>query len=414
MVIRKERKKRNGGRMKEKIAAFFPSNYPDEWPAAVSRIQDMFKYIRRYEKHLITPGKRKLSKDKFFLKIFVVGQYRPGSSVRGFLVNIRLVINAIFCFIKNHRKYDYKVIYATSPTFFPVLAAAICGKVTKTPVIADIRDPWTAGLISSGVPPSSLTYKIAHMAEKFGYDNSDCVVVVTNGLGKLIKDEYGVPEEKISVVPNGADTEVFKQYNKLEARRKLGLPIAGTILMYHGSFTAYHNVPKLVKVFSEYIRGGRKKNIYLMLVGNRSKINLDKISEKNKLLNQNLIFVKEVPREEIPYYISASDIGIVPIKRDRHFQYMIPLKLYEYAACGKPVLLFVGTKESKNLVRKCDIGAIAMGNVKSFGLALATLFKRYETFSDNAIKMSQKTNRKKSAEMLGKIIDNLISFSKVY
>lgn len=394
--------------MKKKIAVFFGFNYPREWPAAVSRIQDMFKYIRSYEKHLITPGERKLSKDKYFSKIFIVGRYRPGSSVKGFLANIRLVINAIACFTKNHRKYNYRAIYATSPTFFPVLAAVVCGKIAKVPVITDVRDPWTTGLVSSGVLFGSLTYKIVYMIEKFGYDNSERVVVVTDGLGKLIREEYGISNEKISVVPNGADTEIFKRYGKLKARRKLGLPTAGTILMYHGSFAAYHNVPKLVEVFSEYIRSGGKQSTCLMLVGDKSKIDLDGIIKENKLLNQSLIFVGEVPREEIPYYISASDIGIVPIKRDRHFQYMIPLKLYEYAACGKPVLLFIGTKESKNLIRKCDIGAIAVENMKSFRLALATLFKRYETLSDNAIKMSKEINRKNSAKLLKKAIDGLI------
>lgn len=394
--------------MKEKVAVFFGLNYPHEGLAGIARIQDMSKYIQRYEKHLITPGERKLSKDKYFSKIFIIGRYRPGSSVKGFLANIRLVINAIACFTKNHRKYNYRAIYATSPTFFPVLAAVICGKIAKVPVITDVRDPWTTGLVSSGVLLGSLTYKIVYMIEKFGYDNSERVMVVTDGLGKLIREEYGVSNEKISVVPNGADTEIFKRYGKLKARRKLGLPTDGTILMYHGSFAAYHNVPKLVEVFSEYIRSGGKQSTYLMLVGDKSKINLDGIMEKNKLLNQSLIFVGEVPREEIPYYISASDIGIVPIKRSEHFQYAIPLKLYEYAACGKPVLLFGGTKESENLVKKYDLGAITIGDMKSFQSSLAILFRRHKTFSGNAIKISKKINRKSSARLLEEHTDNLI------
>lgn len=395
--------------MKRKIAVFFPFNYPGEWPAAVSRIQDMFKYIQKYEKHLISPGKNKLFKDNFFSKIFISGQYRPGSSVRGFLANISFVVKAIFCFLKNHKKFKYSVIYATSPAFFPVLAAVVCGKTAKVPVIADIRDPWTTGLTVSGVSPSSLIYKITHMVEKFGYDNSDCIVVVTEGLGKLIKDEYGVSEEKLSVVPNGADTEVFKQYDKLVARRKLGLPIAGTILMYHGSFAAYHNVPKLVKVFSKYIRISKKKKIYLMLVGDRSRINVSRITEENESLNRSLIFVGEVPREKIPLYISAADIGVVPIKRSKYSQYAIPLKLYEYAACGKPVLLFGGTTESRNLIEKYSIGTISGAeNVKSFQKSIEILSERYKMFSDNIIKMSKKINRKNSAKLLEKCIDNLI------
>lgn len=396
--------------MKEKIAVFFGLNYPHEGLAGVARIQDMSKYIQKYEKHLITFGKEKLNEDKFFERIYIVGRYRHGSLVKRLLINTLFMISAIIRFLRNNRKYKYKMIYATSPPFYPVLVAVVCGKITRIPVIADIRDSWTAGFVSSGVLPSSLTYKIARTVEKFGYNNPDCVVAVTDGLGKLIKDEYGAPREKISVVPNSADTEVFKRYNKLEARRKLELPIVGTILMYHGSFTAYHNVPKLVKVFSKYIQSGRKKNIYLMLVGNKVKISLDRAIEENKLLNQNLIFVKEVPREEIPYYISASDIGIVPVKRSRHFHYMTPLKLYEYAACGKPILLFGGTHESETLIKKYDIGCVTMENVENFHSAIKILLKRYGDFSKNALKMSKEINRKNSARLLEKIIEGLIDF----
>lgn len=388
--------------MKGKIAIFFGANYPSEGLAGVSRIQDMFKYITKYEKHLISPGKGPLLNDKLFEKIYVVGQHRPGLSIRSILANANFVVRAILRFLRNNRKFKYKAIYATSPPFFPVLAAVICGKLTKTPVIADVRDPWATGLALQGFTSKSLVYKIASILERFGYNNTTRTIAVTNGLGKLIQKEFGIPIEKIAIVPNAADTEVFKPRSKSAARRKLGLPADGIILMYQGSFAPYHNLPRLVSLFSEYAVANGK--VYLMFVGKRAG-KLEKIGKRKK---PHLILKEEVPREQIPYYISAADIGVVPLKRSKYAQHMIPLKLYEYAACGKPILFFGNAKESKALITKHGIGVVvADDNVKNFGEAIKTLTRNHATFSKNAIKMSKEINRKNSAKQLEKIIDNL-------
>ncbi|GAI31413.1 unnamed protein product, partial [marine sediment metagenome] len=179
-----EGKNKERDEVKGKIAIFFGANYPSEGLAGVSRIQDMFKYITKYEKHLISAGKDPLREDKFFEKIYIVGQHRPGLSMGSILANAYFVVKAILRFLRKNRKFKYKVIYATSPPFFPVLAAVICGKLTKTPVITDVRDPWAIGLALQGFSPKSLVYKIASILERFGYNSTTRIIAVTNGLVK--------------------------------------------------------------------------------------------------------------------------------------------------------------------------------------------------------------------------------------
>lgn len=393
--------------MKRKIAIFFGANYPSEGLAGVSRIQDMFKYITTYDKHLISPGKGPLRKDKFFKRIYIVGRHRPGLSMRSILANAHFLVSAILRFLRNNRKFKYKAIYATSPPFFPVLAAVICGKLTKTPVITDVRDPWATGLALQGLPSRSLVYKIVRILERFGYENTTYIIAVTDGLRELIRTEFEISAEKIAVVPNAADTEIFKLRNKSATRKRLRLPVDGTILIYEGSFAPYHNIPKLISVFSKCVAADIKT--YLVLVGKKTE-KLEKIGKEKK---PNLILKKEMSREQIPYYISATDIGVVPLKQSEYSKYMIPLKLYEYAACGKPILFFGDAKESRTLIAKYDIGVVvADDDVKNFKTAVETLVKKYKMFSKNALKMSKKINRKNSAKRLEKIIDNLYKRKK--
>jgi glycosyltransferase involved in cell wall biosynthesis len=389
--------------MKEKIAIFFGADYPKG--GGVQGIRDMFKYVQKYEKHLISPGKEKISRDDVFEKIFIVGQHRPGLSIKSLLINVNFTVMAIFCFLKNNRRHRYRKIYVTSPPFFPVLAAAICRKISGVPVVVDVRDPWALGLVLLGVfSEGSSFYKIVSKLEKFGYNASDNVTVVTDGLGKIIEEEFEVPKEKITVIPNAADIEVFKPH-QLKPKRIPGIPEKAIVLMYQGGFAVYHELPQLVRVFFEYIEQSGRKDVYLVLVGKKSRVDLEGVIERHAPLRNHLILVGEVPRKEIPYYISAAHIGIVPIKSNEYSQYAMPLKLYEYAACGKPILLFGGTRESKNLIKKYEIGTVSTEKVGIFKIAVETLLKRHETFSKNAIKMSKEINRKNSARLLEEVID---------
>lgn len=390
----------------EKIVIFWGADYPRA--KGVQKIKDTFKYIRKYEKHLMSPGKKRICKDNIFEKIFIVGRHHPGLSLKSLLINVIFTIRTIFCFLKNNKKYHYRVIYVTTPPFLPVLTAAICKKISRVPTIVDVRDPLAPGMVLTEVcAKESLFYKIVSTLEKFGYNASERVITVTDGLGKIIEEEYGVPKEKIAVISNAADIEVFKPC-RLEPSRIKGIPAKNIVLIYQGGFWVYHNLPELIRVFFEYLERSRREDVYLILVGKKSRINLEGIIKKHDSLRNHLIFVGEVPREEIPRYISAAHIGIVPIKRSIYSQYAIPLKLYEYAACGKPILLFGGTQESENLIKKHEIGAISTGNVKTFQTAVETLLKRYEIFSENAIKMSKEINRENSAKSLEGIIDELV------
>lgn len=392
--------------MKKKIVIFFGANYPEG--GGVQRVRDMFKYIQEYEKHLISPGRKKINSDEIFERIFIVGKHLPGLSIRSILINLNFMIRALFCFLKNHRKHNYKAIYVTSPPFFPVLVATICKKISKVPIIVDVRDPWALGLVLQQVFTSDSAYcKILCRLEKFGYNASDRVAVVTDGLGKILEREYEVPKKKITIIPNAADIALFRP--QLKPAKISGIPKKGIILMYQGSFAVYHNMPELIKVFFQFLENSKKRDVFLVLVGKSSRAELRHITERYEPLKNHLIIVDEVPREQIPHHISAAHIGIVPIKRSAYAQYAIPLKLYEYAACGKPILLFGGTQESENLIKRYEIGTISTENAEAFQAALENLLKKYDFFSKNAIKMSNEINRENSAKLLEGLIDELIN-----
>jgi glycosyltransferase involved in cell wall biosynthesis len=58
----------------------------------------------------------------------------------------------------------------------------------------------------------------------------------------------------------------------------------------------------------------------------------------NLVQRQNVYYLGPKPVEQIPFYVKACDVGILPYKQDGFFLYIDSLKLYEYLACGRPVV----------------------------------------------------------------------------
>jgi glycosyltransferase involved in cell wall biosynthesis len=56
---------------------------------------------------------------------------------------------------------------------------------------------------------------------------------------------------------------------------------------------------------------------------------------------QNLTFIPEQPRENIPGYLSAADIAFIPLKKMPLFSGVLPSKLFDAWSCERPVILGV-------------------------------------------------------------------------
>lgn len=69
-------------------------------------------------------------------------------------------------------------------------------------------------------------------------------------------------------------------------------------------------------------------------------------------------FTGFIPREQVPELLSLATVGIAPIAADESLRYAVPTKLYEYMACGLPVVA-VGEGEIERVVEDAKSGIVA-------------------------------------------------------
>jgi len=84
---------------------------------------------------------------------------------------------------------------------------------------------------------------------------SDKIIAVTPGIKANIESAYSIPGNKITVVPNGANTSLFKPLGQSECRNDLGLDPETPYICFVGNLAPWQGVEYLVKAAPSILSG---------------------------------------------------------------------------------------------------------------------------------------------------------------
>jgi len=156
-------------------------------------------------------------------------------------------------------------------------------------------------------------------------ESADKVTVTTD----MLKRTYNIPDGKCEVIPNGVDTELFRNYG--DTKEELGLE--GFIVGYVGVLREWVDLEPVFRALRDL-----NKEIKMVVVGKEGQFKENVELAKNCGVYDRVTFMGMVPYSQVPKYISAMDVCLIPFKRGAISENALPLKLFEYMACEKPVI----------------------------------------------------------------------------
>ncbi|GAB6260629.1 glycosyltransferase family 4 protein [Photobacterium sp. CCB-ST2H9] len=223
-------------------------------------------------------------------------------------------------------KHRPDAIYERYNLFLP--SGVIAGKVFHLPLILEINAPLFKERCQYG--GLSFTW-LARWSEVFTWRNADHTLPVTHVLAGDVR-RAGVPDERITVIPNGVDTILFHPSTNPKHPDFAGHLVVGFV----GFCREWHQLDHVLALIAQANRHRHPDElpIKLLIVGDGPVLNDLRQQAKALQAEQQIHIVGLASRDTMPDWLAQIDIAIQPAVTP----WCSPLKLIEYLACGKAIV----------------------------------------------------------------------------
>lgn len=265
---------------------------------------------------------------------------------------IRTLISPFFSCLDN-----YDVIHLFAVQLPPTAAATLTARLLKNlrlknaSIIVDWEDWWGRGGLAT------VHGRVVHGAMTLLEEKVPLLADATTVVSELLKRRalgVGVDPQKLYEVPNGADVDFIRPMSQREACLRLGFDESEHILVYvghyHGKclFTMIDALKNVVRV---------RRDVHVVFVGSIPREYKKIVLEDGDLKNHITLAGKQ-PYENIPLYLAASNVLLLPLEDNIFERARWPIRLGDYLAAGRPIVASA-VGEAGNVVEREGCGVVA-------------------------------------------------------
>ena len=303
------------------------------------------------------------------------------------------------------------VVIATSPQLLVGVAGYRIARALGVPFVFEVRDLWPQSLVAVKASSNrSLLYRSLDRIARFLYQRATHIVVTTARQREAVA-AYGIPLEKISVVRNGVEESFLPSPAEAEKLRadfgcsdKFVALFAGTLGMAHGIETLLEAARRLAAY----------PEIAFWLVGEGAERE-GVLRRMEEMRLSNVKWFGRQPRSRMPAFLTAANVCLVTLRREKIFETSVPAKIFEAMAMSKPVILGV-EGEAKEILLEARAGlAVTPEDPAALAEAIIKLWRNprlgIELGESGRRAVLQKYSRKKLAAEYLELLSRLVGES---
>jgi glycosyltransferase involved in cell wall biosynthesis len=183
--------------------------------------------------------------------------------------------------------------------------------------------------------PVKCLQPIGRMVERGALRKADRVVANCQQLKEYVLG-IGAPAERTAVVSEGIDIDRFDPAaDGGQLRERLGFGRDDVVLLFMGWLYSFSGLREVARD----LRGTTNAHMKLLVVGKGDLYGELQEMARTPELEGRLLLAGERPYREMPEYVSAADICLLPAYADEPvMQHIVPIKVFEYLAGGRPVI----------------------------------------------------------------------------
>jgi len=224
------------------------------------------------------------------------------------------------------RKQNYDLVVATSSRLMTAFLGALIAKRVNAKLYLDIRDLFAdtmKNILSKS--PLKIVLPLIKIIERFTFNAADKINVVSGGFVEYIKEIE--PSIEPSEYTNGLDEEFLNK--KFSYIRKSKIPK----ILYAGNIGKGQGLAEVIPRAAEAISDAAQ---FIIIGDGAQKADLELKIKTTGLVNVKL--ESPVKRTELFSKYKEADILFLHLNNFKAFEKVLPSKIFEYAATGKPIL----------------------------------------------------------------------------
>jgi glycosyltransferase involved in cell wall biosynthesis len=225
------------------------------------------------------------------------------------------------------------VVWGTSPPIFQGATAWALARLKGAKFLFEVRDLWPDFAIAVGVLKNPVLIKMSLWLEKFLYTRADWMMVNSPAYAPHVT---GRGARGVTLIPNGADPEMFDPLAKGESFRQKNNLENTFVALYAGA----HGMSNDLDVVLDAAKLLEGSPVHIVFLGDgKEKPHLQARAAQMGL--RNVSFLPPVPKSEMGAALAGSDACIAILKPIEEYKTTYPNKVFDYMAAGRPVALVI-------------------------------------------------------------------------
>jgi len=335
--------------------------YPDEINASSGNTRRILDFVHnlRQQGHTVylfshTPAKKCADTVSEYNTILIPAPNLAGNKV---IDRITGTLLAFLYLIWYALKLQPKILYVREPSY--AITAAMAGLVMRCPVIMEVHEPLFADL--EWLNLSKVRLFLLKLAETINFRLSARFIAITEDIRQWLHRTYKIPLKNITHIETGANPDIYHPMDLIKSRETLGLQPDNLYIGFVGLISFWSGLEILAESARMVIK--EIPNVKFIIVGSgptEGNIHQQVISLG---LSDKFIFAGRIEWSKVPIYVNAFDVAVAPYTRRlpgnriSRKKSCSSLKVFEYMACAKPVVVTEYEGPAK-VVRDSECGLV--------------------------------------------------------
>ncbi|MGK0361854.1 MAG: colanic acid biosynthesis glycosyl transferase WcaI [Bradymonadia bacterium] len=247
---------------------------------------------------------------------------------------------------------DIDVIFTPSPPLtLGIVDAALAG-IKRVPFVYNLQDLFPEAAVRLGVLTNPKVVAGFERLEDWVYGKAHHLSVISEGFRQHLL-AHGVPDDKISVIPNYTDTTFITPRDKADNPFREAHGFKDKFVVQFSGRMGYSQ--GLETVIEAWRLLDDMHDVRLMMVGDGQARDMVAAALRD---DRRAVVLPTQPREDLPDLLAAADVGLAPLRHGMAGT-SVPSKMFGIMAAGRPVITGVDAgSDAELMVQAANSGLV--------------------------------------------------------